>query len=71
MVPVEHPIKGQAIYAFVTLMEGHAYPAGDEMKAELVAAVRKAIGPIATPDVIHWVGVTVRLSRGARGKDGS
>eukprot|EP00887_Chlorella_sp_A99_P000852 scaffold5.g852.t1 len=54
VVPIEHPIKGQAIYAFVTLMEGHTYPAGDEVRQALVTQVRKSIGPIATPDVIHW-----------------
>eukprot|EP00887_Chlorella_sp_A99_P006499 scaffold3.g6499.t1 len=54
VVPVDHPIKGQAIYAFVTLMGGHSYPATDDIRKGLVAQVRKVIGPIATPDVIHW-----------------
>ena len=47
-----HPIKGQGIYAYVTLMTGYEY--ADELKKELVLHVRKEIGPIAAPDVIHW-----------------
>ena len=97
VVPIDHPIKGQAIYAYVTLMGGHSYPASDDIRKSLVAQVgaarrargqgavrggtrsrpssggarrppwpdpgprlprppqvRKVIGPIATPDVIHW-----------------
>ena len=54
VVPVDHPIKGQAIYAFITLMGDQTYPPDHTVKLELVAAVRKAIGPIASPDVIHW-----------------
>jgi len=54
VVPLNHPVKGEAIYAYVTLMAGHEYPPGDELKKELVNTVRKIIGPIATPDVIHW-----------------
>jgi acetyl-CoA synthetase len=47
-----HPIKGQGIYAYVTLMTGYEYT--DDLKNELVQHVRKQIGPIAAPDVIHW-----------------
>ena len=54
VVPVDHPIKGQGIYAFVTLMAGQSYPPAGDLKKELVAAVRSAIGPIAAPDAIHW-----------------
>ena len=54
VVPIDHPIKGQAIYAFVTLMGEQTYPPDHAVKLELIAAVRRAIGPIATPDVIHW-----------------
>ncbi|PRW20362.1 Acetyl-coenzyme A synthetase isoform A [Chlorella sorokiniana] len=56
VVPLDHPIKGTAIYAYVTLMEGLGHPPDDPeaVRKELVKAVRKAIGPIATPDVIHW-----------------
>ncbi|KAL6774217.1 ACS1 [Auxenochlorella protothecoides x Auxenochlorella symbiontica] len=55
VVPVEHAIKGQVIYAFVTLYGDATYPPPEETRKALIAQqVRKAIGPIATPDVIHW-----------------
>lgn len=52
VVGYPHDIKGQGIYAYVTLMSGVDY--SDDLKAELVKHVRKEIGPVATPDVIHW-----------------
>ncbi len=52
VVGYPHEIKGQGIYAYVTLKTGHDY--ADPLKKELVAHVRKEIGAIATPDVIHW-----------------
>tara|TARA_Y100000588_G_scaffold213647_1_gene227579 strand:- start:1383 stop:3323 length:1941 start_codon:yes stop_codon:yes gene_type:complete len=52
VVGYPHEIKGQGIYAYVTLMAGVA--ATDELRAELIALVRKEIGPIASPDVIQW-----------------
>lgn len=52
VVGYPHDIKGQGIYAYVTLMSGEEY--SDDLKAELVKHVRKEIGPVATPDVIHW-----------------
>jgi len=52
VVGFPHPIKGQGIYAFVTLRTGEEYT--DELKVDLVKHVRKEIGPIAAPDVIHW-----------------
>lgn len=52
IVGFPHDIKGQGIYAYVTLMEG-VVP-DDDMKKEIIATVRKIIGPIATPDVIQW-----------------
>ncbi len=52
VVGYPHDIKGQGIYAYVTLMNGVEYT--DELKAELVKHVRTEIGPVATPDVIHW-----------------
>ena len=52
VVGYPHEIKGQGIYAYVTLMAGEEY--NDELKSELVKHVRKEIGPVATPDVIHW-----------------
>jgi len=47
-----HEIKGQGIYAYVTLRLGVEY--SDELKKELVKHVRTEIGPIASPDVIQW-----------------
>ncbi|HIL11858.1 MAG TPA: acetate--CoA ligase [Candidatus Latescibacteria bacterium] len=52
VVGFPHEIKGQGIYAYVTLNTGEEYT--DELKAELKKQVRTVIGPIATPDVIHW-----------------
>jgi acetyl-CoA synthetase len=52
VVGYPHDIKGQGIYAYVTLMAGQE--SSDELRKELVALVRKEIGPIATPDVIQW-----------------
>jgi acetyl-CoA synthetase len=52
VVGFPHALKGQGIYCYVTLMEGEAYT--DELRNELVAWVRKEIGPIAKPDVIQW-----------------
>jgi len=52
VVGYPHDIKGQGIYAYVTLMGGQEYT--DELKAELVKHVRAEIGPVATPDIIHW-----------------
>ena len=52
VVGFPHDIKGQGIYAYVTLMAGQDY--SDDLKAQLIAHVRKEIGPVATPDVIHW-----------------
>ena len=52
VVGYPHPIKGQGIYAYVTLNEGEEYT--EELRKELVAWVRKEIGPIASPDLIQW-----------------
>jgi len=52
VVGYPHEIKGQGIYAYVTLMSGEEYT--DELKATLIKHVRNEIGPVATPDVIHW-----------------
>ncbi|MHB8971902.1 MAG: acetate--CoA ligase [Pirellulaceae bacterium] len=52
VVGCPHPIKGQGIYAYVTLRVGQE-PSDALLKA-LVNHVRKEIGPIATPDVIQW-----------------
>ncbi len=52
VVGMPHEIKGQGIYAYVTLKTG--IEPTDALKKELVAWVRKEIGPIATPDAIQW-----------------
>lgn len=52
VVGCPHDIKGQGIYAYVTLKTGFEYT--DALKKELVGHVRKEIGPIASPDVIQW-----------------
>ncbi len=52
VVGYPHEITGQGIYAYVTLMGGEEYV--DELKAELVAVVRKEIGPIAKVNIIQW-----------------
>jgi acetyl-CoA synthetase len=52
VVGFPHPIKGEGIYAYVTLNVGAEY--NDALKKELVGHVRKEIGAIASPDVIHW-----------------
>ena len=49
---IPHDIKGQGIYAYVTLMAGET--ASEELRKELVAWVRKEIGPIASPDLIQF-----------------
>ncbi len=52
VVGYPHEIKGQGIYAYVTLMTG--VEANEELRKTLVKHVRSEIGPIATPDVIQW-----------------
>jgi acetyl-CoA synthetase len=52
VVGYPHEIKGQSIYAFVTLNSG--VEQSEELKKELVAHVRKEIGPIATPEKLQW-----------------
>ena len=52
VVGYPHEIKGQGIYAYVTLMAGITET--DELRDELGGWVRKEIGPIAKPDVIQW-----------------
>ncbi len=47
-----HDIKGQGIYAYVTLNVGVEYT--EELRTELKKQVRHIIGPIAMPDIIHW-----------------
>ena len=52
VVGMPHDIKGQGIYAYVTVNTG--VETDDALKKALVAHVRKEIGPIASPDVIQW-----------------
>jgi len=52
VVGYPHHLKGQGIYAYVTLMNG--VPPSDDLKRELETWVRTEIGPIAKPDLIQW-----------------
>jgi acetyl-CoA synthetase len=52
VVGYPHDLKGQGIYAFVTLKEG--FHPTDDLKKELVNHIRKEIGPIASPDKLHF-----------------
>ena len=63
VVGFPHDIKGQGIYAFVTLKEG--FEPTDELKKELIQHVRKEIGPIASPDKLHF---TTALPKTRSGK---
>ena len=52
VVGVPHPLKGQGIYVYVTLLAGEE--PSEQLRQELQQWVRKEIGPIAVPDVIQW-----------------
>jgi len=52
VVGCPHEIKGQGIYAYVSLVAGET--GSDALRKELIAWVRKEIGPIATPDYLQW-----------------
>ena len=52
VVGMPHEIKGQGIAAYVTLQADT--PESEELRKELVAWVRKVLGPVATPDAIYW-----------------
>src|SRR6201991_703708 len=52
VVGCHHDIKGQGIYAYVTLVAGES--GSEELRKELIAGVRKEIGPIAAPDYLQW-----------------
>jgi len=52
VVGYPHKIKGEGIYAYVTLMSGRQPT--EQLRSELLDLVRKEIGPIARPDVIQW-----------------
>ena len=52
VVGCPHDVKGQCIYAFVTLMSNHA--PSDALKSELIALIGKEIGSFAKPDFLQW-----------------
>ncbi|PWC44952.1 acetate--CoA ligase [Azospirillum sp. TSO22-1] len=52
VVGYPHPVKGQGVFAYVTLKGGIAESEG--LRGEIVTRVRDRIGPIATPDVVQW-----------------
>jgi acetyl-CoA synthetase len=52
VTPIPHEIKGQGLYAYVTLVGG--IEETDALKKELIMHVRKEIGPIAAPEAIQW-----------------
>jgi len=52
VVGFPHDIKGQGIYAYVTLKQG--VDPSEKLRTDLIQHVRKVIGPLACPDVIHW-----------------
>ena len=52
VAPMPHEIKGQGLYAYVTLVDG--VEPSDDLRAELVKHVRKEIGPIAAPDKVQF-----------------
>ena len=52
VVGYPHEIKGQGIYAYVTLIDG--FHGSDELMQDLIRWVRKEIGPIATIDKLQW-----------------
>lgn len=63
VVGYPHDIKGQGIYAFVTLKTGETH--SEELQKDLIQTVRREIGPIATPDLIQWAS---RLPKTRSGK---
>ncbi|UCG54351.1 MAG: acetyl-coenzyme A synthetase, partial [Dehalococcoidia bacterium] len=62
VVGMPHEIKGQAIYAFVTLKSGIGI--NEELRKELIRHVRTEIGPIATPDTIQFTDVLPKTRSG-------
>src|SRR5262249_15545670 len=52
VVGYSHDIKGQGIYAYVTLMIG--VESSEDLRADIVAWVRRDIGAIASPDIVHF-----------------
>ena len=52
VVGYPHEIKGQGIYAYVTLKKGHEH--NDDLEKELLETVSKKISPIAKPEIVQW-----------------
>ena len=64
VVGVPHPIKGQGIYAYVTLGAGH--PPSDALRDALRQHVRAVIGPIAQPDFLQFAGAGLPKTRSGK-----
>jgi len=62
VAPRPHDIKGQCLYAYVTLVEG--VEASDELKKELILHIRKEIGPIAAPDYLQFASALPKTRSG-------
>lgn len=62
VTPMPHDIKGQGLYAFVTLVDG--VEPSEELKKELIGHVRKEIGPIATPDKVQFASALPKTRSG-------
>ncbi|MDN5869318.1 MAG: acetate--CoA ligase [Nitrococcus sp.] len=62
VVGFPHAIKGQGVYAYVTLVKNNT--PSDPLRRELIDLVRKEIGPIAKPDVIQWAGALPKTRSG-------
>ena len=62
MTPIPHEVKGQGLYAYVTLVQG--IEESEELKKELIQHVRKEIGPIATPEAIQFTAALPKTRSG-------
>jgi acetyl-CoA synthetase len=62
VVGFPHDVKGQGIYTFVSLKEG--FEGSEDLKKALIAHIRKEIGPIATPDKIHFAAALPKTRSG-------
>ena len=62
VVGYPHPIKGQGVYAYVTLV--HGVEPSEVLRSTLIQWVRKEIGPIATPDLIQWASALPKTRSG-------
>ena len=62
VVGCPHSVKGEGIYAYVTVKEGTVI--SDDLRSDLANHVREVIGPIATPDVIHFTAALPKTRSG-------